>query len=217
VGRAALDEDCVRMIQATHPDVDFDWPQLLKTRPDAGPDRIRPEPAGRSDRSRSSDRPEKQERRARPEGRADSGRKPDRKPAPTETATVKPLVSASGAPEPPSTAAASGPAGARLGPAGLDRLRARFREIAGRIQSRVEDESRRAELNELAERLNPDAWGTDASVSEGLEGYEATYETLKNAIGGRRKPPAEPVGPGEGLEAAGEGAAPDGPTADESR
>jgi hypothetical protein len=33
MGRAALDEDTVRVLEDTHPAVDFDWPRILATRP----------------------------------------------------------------------------------------------------------------------------------------------------------------------------------------
>ena len=94
--------------------------------------------------------------------------------------------------EPPPTAidAAAeecGPVYARLGTAGLARLRSRFADLSARIRDRVEDEARRLELKAAAERLNPDGWRTDEEVSAGLESYEATFDTLKTAIGGRRK------------------------------
>ena len=47
---------------------------------------------------------------------------------------------------------------------------------------------RSEELKSLAERLNPDAWVTDAEVAAGLESYEATFASLRAAIGPRRKP-----------------------------
>ena len=90
-----------------------------------------------------------------------------------------------------------GPAGARLGAAGLDRLRVRYREVLARITQRVEDDTRRGELNALAERLNPDSWTSDEAVAAGLEGYEETFDAVKSGVGGRRKPAQEPE-PAEG-------------------
>ena len=90
----------------------------------------------------------------------------------------------------------SGPVHTRLGAAGLARLRSRFADLAARIQDRVEDEARRLELKASAERLNPDGWRTEEEVSAGLESYEATFEAVKTAIGGRRKPIAPATSPG---------------------
>lgn len=192
VGRSALDDESVRQIQATHPDIDFDWPQLLKGRPEPAAERPRQEPPSRP--ARPGD---KQERRGRPEG----SRRPERRQGSPESPDSKPAVAA---PQPrvpvaETPAADTGPAAARLGAAGLQRLRARYTEIVARIQTRVEEEARRAELTAIAVRLNPDEWASDEAVAAGLEGYEATYEEVKNAIGSRRKPPvpAEPAAPGE--------------------
>jgi hypothetical protein len=181
------------MIQERHPDIEFDWPQLLKGRPEAPPpDRARPETASRGDRpGRPADRSERPERR----GKAEGGRRSDRRPEPPPPSGSRPRVpvnaAASTPPNPQPAAPESGPAAARLGAAGLDRLRARYHEVVARIAQRVEDEARREELNRLAERLNPDDWTSDAAVSAGLEAYEATYDAVKSGIGGRRKPTTE--------------------------
>ncbi|MBA3640517.1 MAG: hypothetical protein H0W53_14830 [Acidobacteria bacterium] len=76
---------------------------------------------------------------------------------------------------------------ARLGFEGLVRLRARYSETMARITERVPDPEQQSQLKTLAERLNPDAWVTDADVSEGLESYERTYESLRGTIGNRRR------------------------------
>ncbi|MDQ3488516.1 MAG: hypothetical protein M3468_12395 [Acidobacteriota bacterium] len=78
---------------------------------------------------------------------------------------------------------------ARLGSEGLVRLRARYGETMARITERVPDPEQQSQLKTLAERLNPDAWVTDADVSDGLESYERTYEELRGTIGNRRRSP----------------------------
>lgn len=198
MGRSALDAESVELIQATHPDIDFDWPQILKGRQEPVPDRPRQDPSGRSERNgRPGDKPERR-------GRPDAPRRPERRgPVPESTAprsVASPVQPPATEPDPP--IAATGPAADRLGSAGLQRLRGRYAEIVARIQARVDDDERRTELNVLAARLNPDEWASDSAVVAGLEGYEATYEELKNAIGGRRKPPA----PAEAPEASDPGA-----------
>ena len=60
--------------------------------------------------------------------------------------------------------------------------------MLARIDERFTEPDRQEELKGLAERLNPDAWVTDADVLAGLDGYEATFESLRNVVGrGRRR------------------------------
>ncbi|HEY0873711.1 MAG TPA: hypothetical protein VGD94_09575 [Vicinamibacterales bacterium] len=54
--------------------------------------------------------------------------------------------------------------------------------MLARIDERVPEPDRQAELKSLAERLNPDAWLTDDDVSAGLESYESTFASLRAAI-----------------------------------
>ena len=78
-------------------------------------------------------------------------------------------------------------AGVRLGAEGLARLRGRYAEMLARISERVQDPQKQEELKSLAERLNPDAWVTDEEVATGLDGYEATFESLRGVVGHRRR------------------------------
>jgi hypothetical protein len=61
-----------------------------------------------------------------------------------------------------------------------------------RIGERIAEPDRQEELKALAERLNPDAWVTDAEVTGGLESYETTFATLRAALGHRRAAKVEP-------------------------
>lgn len=195
VGRAALDPDAIKLIEAHNPDVQFDWPRLLKGG-DAPPEpRTRQEPSegrrGRSDRGRSA--------------------RPAEAPAPAPSATPEPQaeepVQAEG-PEPVEAVEAGElvpepvpildtPAGRRLGAEALARLRARYAEILARIEERPDNPDVPGERDELkvrAERLNPDAWVTDEEVTAGLEQYEAVYESLRSVVGRRRRGrPADPA------------------------
>ncbi|HJR61621.1 MAG TPA: hypothetical protein VJ813_19590 [Vicinamibacterales bacterium] len=67
--------------------------------------------------------------------------------------------------------------------------------MLARIGERIAEPEKRDELKTLAERLNPDAWVTETDVTAGLESYEATFASLRAALGGRRKPepPESPV------------------------
>ena len=144
IGRAALDEDAIRLIEAHNPDVEFDWPRILD----------------------GERRPQQKAAPPPPEPRP--------QPRPKKERVVAPI-------------AESTPAATRLGAEGLARLRARYTDLLTRITERVEGADRQAELKGLADRLNPDGWATDEEVVAGLDGYEVTFESLRTAIGPRRR------------------------------
>jgi hypothetical protein len=51
----------------------------------------------------------------------------------------------------------------------------------------VAEPEKQDELKAIAERLNPDAWVTEADVAAGLDGYEAAFEQLRSVVGHRRR------------------------------
>jgi hypothetical protein len=196
VGRAAIDEDAIRQIEASNPDVEFDWPQILKGQTSL-PDTAE---SPRKARDREPGRPgprteERAQQIGRPERAAPVGIFESAESAPSEGPDTMGSNDADGAnldvAHPPPDEPASTPAEARLGSAGLARLRARYAELLTRITDRVEPD-RQEELKALAERLNPDAWITDADVTAGLDAYEQTYEMVRSSLPPRRKP-GEPV------------------------
>jgi ribonuclease E len=203
VGRAALDEDAIRLIEEHNPDVTFDWTRILKGEP------ATPEPRPRQDLP---------ERRARPRPRQTPtvARTPEAEPSTVARTPEMPLqqaeeMSLAGdqaqlAPVPafdedgtPTDAMAEERAAeaaepvapsaalARLGAEDLLRLRARHSEVLARISEKVSDPARRDELKARADRLNPDTWVTDADVAAGLEQYETVFESLRSVVGRRRK------------------------------
>lgn len=170
VGRSALDEEAIRLIEEHNPDVEFDWTRILK---------------GQEGESRVKDRPP---RSSTPVQAAVQAAAPP--PAPLLEPDVEEhdeeepqdQLESSAIQHPPSTVAE-----AKLGPEGLARLRARHAEILARISEAVADPVRKDELKAQAERLNPDTWVTDDEVAAGLESYEVVFESLRTAVGRRRK------------------------------
>ena len=202
VGRAALDEDAIRLIEKHHPEIEFDWTRILKggasRRPNDGPrsrHRTPPVPPLSADLSAEAS--------AKAEARRSAGGRPVTPPPVAQaTESVKPLAgpTAEAEPEPdvPVTAA-----GAKLGSEGLARLRGRYAEMLARITDRVPDGDRQAELKTIAERLNPDAWVTDADVLAGLDAYETTFESLRSVVGHRRRRSRRRPAPSPGAGASG--------------
>ena len=196
VGRAALDEDAIRLIEENNPDVDFDWTGILKGGADPGEPRKVDQPrrdARPFDKARGRPPSPQQQR---PQGSPPSTAAPREVPSPTVDAANLPPLELADAPElilgetlPLEVGAheAPTPAHARLGAEAVLRLRGRYAEILTRISERIQDPARQEELKTEAERLNPDSWVTEAEVQAGLEQYETVFEALRAVVGRRRK------------------------------
>lgn len=110
VGRAPLDPDAIRLIEAHNPDVTFDWPRILKGDGVPAAARARPDPQdrrARPDRSRGGDRPSGDTpRQARPPAEipGPAAAEPPAVPVPTTTIMTTPQDPASG-PDAPAAAA----------------------------------------------------------------------------------------------------------------
>ncbi len=178
VGRSALDEEAIRLIEEHNPDVEFDWTRILKAQ-----DNPQPAPPPQKER-RGKERPAVWSGPSRPGGRESTPPAAPPEPPPAQAEAEPEEVESEPVLEenPPSTVAE-----AKLGAEGLARLRARHSEILARISESVPDPARRDELKAQAERLNPDTWVTDAEVATGIDSYEAVFESLRTAVGRRRK------------------------------
>jgi hypothetical protein len=216
VGRAAFDEDAIRLLEQEHPGLEFDWDRILTARPPAAPEPRDP----REVRSRA--RPE---RRPGREGRREA---PPAPPAPAPRPVVvepeqvveasvqaaelvpaeplpaaEPIVTLQPPPAEPSPArrfvrvfdqqtmphhATELAAAERLlGAEQLTVLRARYAEILARIAARGGDPARVEALREQAETVNPDSWVTDADVQVGMASVEQTLAELHRIVGRRRR------------------------------
>ncbi|OFW04554.1 MAG: hypothetical protein A3H96_09185 [Acidobacteria bacterium RIFCSPLOWO2_02_FULL_67_36] len=165
VGRAALDEEAIRLIEESNPDVSFDWTRILK-----GDEAPAPEPEPRAESRRAPKTPPRRERAVEP------ARATEPEPVAEPESVAAPRA------DEPMTAAL-----ARLGAEGLLRLRGRFAEVMTRIAEKTSDPVKLEELKTQAERLNPDTWVTDAEVTAGLEQYETVFDALRGVIGHRRR------------------------------
>jgi hypothetical protein len=192
IGRAALDDDAIRLIEELNPFVEFDWPRILKGQ-DAPPSeprvpvevrRQRPQRSQERSESRPMPRPEPRET-PRSEAVAPPAHveQPAAEFADFKEALQVETVSAPAEPIPDVIVAAH----ARIGAEGVARLRARHAEIRARIGERVTDPARREELEAQANRLSPDAWATDADVTQALDQYEAVLASLREVVGRKRR------------------------------
>lgn len=211
VGRVALDDEAIRLLEQHNPDIQFDWGRLQK---ESGPEPPRRERDGREGRDR--DRRERRDARQPPRPRPMETSAAAAPPMPTPEAAeeIQELAEAAAeraaqhaevfAAESAELSAAdttelsaadspadedtedreSGPAGDRLGAEGVHRLRARYLDLKTRLAQKEDlEESARAELAADLERLNPDAWYTPDEVSGALEQYESIFERLRSVVG----------------------------------
>lgn len=174
IGRAALDEDAIRLIEQNNPEIEFDWTRILKGKGnESAPERRQPTPPRQI---------------ARPPLSAEGSAPPVAVQLPAPIAARPVQLSRHPVDAEPELDAPVSAAGAKLGSEGLARLRGRYAEMLARITDRVPEAERQAELKIIAERLNPDAWVTDADVLAGLDAYETTFESLRSVVGhGRRR------------------------------
>ena len=189
VGRPALDEEAIRTLEQSNPDIVFDWSAILESRP-------APEP--------TEEMPPRR-RRVREERRVSSRAVAAGRPMPEEPVLEGPVAVGSTddlASPPAHRAVEPSAAELALGSEGLARLRARHAEVLARIREQIEDPPRAEELRLLADGLDPDAWVTAGDVTAGLEHFEATLDRIRRELGppraraGRSRQPDRAAAPG---------------------
>jgi hypothetical protein len=185
LGRSPLDEDAIRTIEDSHPDIEFDWPAILAlsevmTPEDEAP--IRPQK-----KKKQGPPPREQQRDHRP-------REPRRDQASADAASGESTdaVEAAEAEEPEeafeaaSTEPASAPGNRLLeelvGREIASRLRTRYAEIMTRIGEKGSDGPGREAWAKRAEPLNPDLWVTPDAILDGVRAADALYDSLKSQL-----------------------------------
>ena len=215
VGRSALDEDAIRLIEQHNPDVEFDWTRILKSQESPAEPRVaqaerrnRPRPRDGQPREGIAPRPDPVSSEPLPTNTESMNAEPTTAASPVDAILSDEVRLREASVEPPEVeiiedflaeprieVAADRPqAGdaisaveSRLGSEGLSRLRARHSEVLARIAETIADPQRQDELKSQAERLNPDTWVTDPEVTAGLESYESVFESLRTVVGRRRR------------------------------
>ena len=199
LGRGALDEEAIRTIEESNPDLSFDWAKMLKLRAAAA---AQPAERGRGRRRSATARaPQGLRKRSALEGKARASREPDQTADPSvwadEARGLDQQIAAASTPEVPperiisnvTEAEASGEALERnvatglIGAENVARLRARHAEVLARISDRVSDPARREALQGLAEEVNPEAWLTVEEVQQGVADFDARLARLGAQLG----------------------------------
>jgi hypothetical protein len=183
LGRSPLDEDAIRTIEDSHPDIDFDWPAILAlsevmTPEDEAP--VRPQKKRKPGPPREQYQRDQQPRDPRPD-HAPAAAMPEEVAESTDTFEPnEPDEAFEPDPEPPAPAAH----GNRLleelvGREIATRLRARYAEIMVRIGAKDGEGAQRAAWAKRAEPLNPDLWVTPDAILDGVRAADALFDRLK--------------------------------------
>jgi hypothetical protein len=184
VGRPALDEDAIRTIEEQHPDIEFDWAQILEVgaaslveveRPAASrrkPPQWRP--------SVSTGRPSDETLAVSPAEEQTDDPLEEPAAAPAEEA-VPADVSEDGVPE---RSRAHDLLEELVGREIATRLHARYAELTARISQLPLDELTRDAWRTRAEALNPDNWVTPDEILSGVERAAALFDSLRRELPG---------------------------------
>jgi hypothetical protein len=192
VGRAALDDEAMRLLEECHPGVSFDWGRILREAPQQVPEE---QAARRREHRDAREAKRKKKRPAEPDAAglltaereeiAEPLEELNAEPEPLEPfeplEPVEPLEPADSPPAISHSAASD-----LLGPEGAAHLRSRYAVLMQRIE-RHPDEAKREELRREAEPLNPSGWDTVEVARLAMEMFEARYEALRALVGGGRR------------------------------
>jgi len=202
LGRSPLDEDAIRTIEDSHPDVEFDWPAILAlsevmTPEDEAPVRrekkVRRQEPPQRDRQARDHRPREPRRDSAPDEHLPTAATSDSVPdsGSDSDSGSSPSVSGTGsARETAPTGSAPGrdPVGNRLleelvGREIATRLRARYQEIMARIDEKASaDRALHDAWAGRAAALNPDSWVTPDAILDGVRAADALYDRLKSEL-----------------------------------
>jgi hypothetical protein len=199
VGRTALDDEALRRIERQNPDLEFDWPKILKG---GGSPPTEPRPPFESRRPDRAARPRpsgvRPPSKPTPPGQSNWGLTPEQPPAEVREAAAPALggqtpmeipkaVTEERGLTPENLPAEGTPAHEKLGQDAVQRLRLRYADVRARIAERITDQARRDELVASAERINPDAWKSADEVATALEQYESVLASLREVAGRKRR------------------------------
>ncbi len=178
VGRPPLDEDAIRLIEEQHPDVEFNWSEILAVGAAISIEVEPTQPPRRRGKPQRGPAPE-----AAP-GRVED--LPDReRPGPSDAPDVDEPIEVLGVPlamEPP-TPRAHDLLEELVGREIATRLHARFAELSARISElAATDEASREAWRARAEPLNPDLWVTPDEILSGVQRADSLFDQLRREL-----------------------------------
>ena len=168
IGRQALDDSAMRMLEEQYPDIDFDWQYILDMGAMTPVEVEAPVP------------PRK--------------RKPAPRPQPDADGAGEPAAAPASGPEPAAVTASAdlrepegpGPAGdllaELLGRGIAADLRARYAELEALAEAATVDPAVKAAWQERLAAVDPDAWESPEAVLAGMARFETDTEALRRTV-----------------------------------
>lgn len=197
VGRPALDAEAIRTIEAAHPEILFDWAEILELGTMAQLEVEAPAPPGRHRRPPRSRQERPARRASRPPAGRPAGAEAERAELPADAPEERlPAASAAGAagqavdreehrlpvggPDQPT--AGAGLLEELVGRGIATRVRGRYAELRAHIEAHPADEATKERWRLTLETINPDAWVTAEDVLAGMTRADAVYAALHREI-----------------------------------
>lgn len=200
VGRAALDPAAIREIETAHPEILFDWSEILEVGATAQPEVETPrQPRKRKAPPRPRDEGAQRRPPHPPEPAAHAAPPSSAEAAPddAEPASLPPVEEMSeaeaavaeeidtvfvhDATSPPALPTSS-LLDELVGRGIATRLRGCYAELVAHLSTRQDDEAVKDAWRRRIEALNPDAWVTAEEVMAGISKADALYETLRDEL-----------------------------------
>ena len=199
VGRDPLDEEALRAIEESHPELTFDWSKMTKaTRPVPQPTDKGARARGRR-RERAREAPPPAESAASAEARAETGRdeslpsdagvrpsegvRPaDDAPPPDEVKELPVEPEAAPSEEEEGFEPDEHPVAALLGEDALNGLRARYAELCELLAESDLEPADQVTVTARLESLNPDAWRPGEETVVGIERFDREAAAIRDTL-----------------------------------
>lgn len=201
MGRLPLDEDAIRAIEESNPNLSFDWGKMLKLRsslqltqdflvqPKDSDEKKRKTQIRNKHKLRQVTETAVQDDRSKIEHESnfkevlESGELAEFFASSQSSSSLKRIEDTDDVQE----VEWKHPVVVLMGDETLARLRARYAEIQVRINEKLDDKNSRNPTRVLAEALNPDRWKTIEEAVRGIETFESKAEEIKKVLGRRRR------------------------------
>lgn len=181
VGRPPLDEDAIRTIEEQHPEVDFNWSEILAVGAAIIIEVEEPAPLRRRGPRPARERAERGERGDRP-ARTPAARAVSREPVSPEPTFDVPVPDADVfedvAPPPRAHDLLEELVGREI----ATRLHARYAELMARISALSGEEATRDAWRARTEPLNPDLWVTPDEILSGVQRADALFDRVRKDL-----------------------------------
>jgi hypothetical protein len=204
VGRAALDQDAIREIESAHPEILFDWSEILEVGATAQPEVESPRPPRkRTPRAREETaerrpphppEPRKAVAPAVPEAPAAdvdvAGDVSEPEDLPVDASDAEAAVASEidavfvHDDDSPPAAPTAGLLDELVGRGIATRLRGRYAELSARLAAHPGDETSKEIWRVRLEELNPETWVTAEDVLAGMARADTLYDALRREIVG---------------------------------